>query len=161
MVGGGPYLDELKDRAKECGLEKSVCFTGYVPSKDVLYLYRMSQIFVFPSKTDTQGLVTIESMMTGLPVVAIGELGTVDVMQGDHGGFMVHDDVNEFAEKVTLLLQNPKLRKQKSEESKQWSQQWKISSLTPRLLSCYEKVLAEKKDNKRNKSEEDEKYEKK
>ena len=149
MVGGGPYLDELKELAKSQGLEKSVCFTGYVPSKDVIYLYRMSQVFVFPSKTDTQGLVTIEAMMTGLPVVAIGELGTVDVMQGDHGGFMVADDVELFSEKVVLLLQNQKLRKQKSDEAKQWSQQWKISNLTPRLLECYEKVLAERKNSKK------------
>jgi len=88
-------------------------------------------------------------MMTGLPVVAIGELGTVDVMQGDHGGFMVADDVELFSEKVVLLLQNQKLRKQKSDEAKQWSQQWKISNLTPRLLECYEKVLAERKNSKK------------
>ena len=144
MVGGGPYLDELKELAKEKGLEKSVCFTGYITSKDVIYLYRMAQVFVFPSKTDTQGLVTIEAMMAGLPVVAIGELGTVDVMQGDNGGFMVHDDVNEFSEKVVALLKNPKLRRQKAEEGKVWSQQWKISSLTPRLISCYERILEEK-----------------
>lgn len=141
MVGGGPYLDELKELAKEKGLEKSVCFTGYITSKDVIYLYRMAQVFVFPSKTDTQGLVTIEAMMAGLPVVAIGELGTVDVMQGDNGGFMVHDDVGEFSEKVVALLKNPKLRRQKSEEGKAWSQQWKISALTPRLISCYERIL--------------------
>lgn len=144
MVGGGPYLEELKEKAKELQIEKSVCFTGYVPSKDVIYLYRMSQVFVFPSKTDTQGLVTIESMMAGLPVVAIGELGTVDVMQGNHGGFMVGDDVNEFSQKVIALLKNPKLRKKKSDEGKEWSRQWKISSLTPELIKCYEKVLEEK-----------------
>ena len=144
MVGGGPYLEELKEKAKELQIEKSVCFTGYVPSKDVIYLYRMSQVFVFPSKTDTQGLVTIESMMAGLAVVAIGELGTVDVMQGNHGGFMVGDDVNEFSQKVIALLKNPKLRKKKSDEGKEWSRQWKISSLTPELIKCYEKVLEEK-----------------
>ena len=144
MVGGGPYLEELKEKAKELQIEKSVCFTGYVPSKDVIYLYRMSQVFVFPSKTDTQGLVTIESMMAGLPVVAIGELGTVDVMQGNHGGFMVGDDVNEFSQKVIALLKNPKLRKKKSDEGKEWSRLWKISSLTPELIKCYEKVLEEK-----------------
>ncbi|MBQ8013461.1 MAG: glycosyltransferase [Treponema sp.] len=141
IVGGGPYLDEMKEKTKELGLEKSVCFTGYVPSKDVIYLYRMSQVFVFPSKTDTQGLVTIESMMAGLPVVAIGELGTVDVMQGNHGGFMVGDNVSEFSEKVIELLKNPRLRKQKSDEGKEWSRQWKISSLVPQLVSCYESVL--------------------
>ncbi|MCR4821438.1 MAG: glycosyltransferase [Treponema sp.] len=144
IVGGGPYMEELKEMSVAQGLEKSVCFTGYVPSKDVIYLYRMSQVFVFPSKTDTQGLVTMEAMMAGLPVVAIGELGTVDVMQGDNGGFMVKEDAEEFSQKVLLLLNNPKLRKSKSEEAKKWSQSWLISSLTPKLLECYERVLIEK-----------------
>ena len=84
--------------------------------------------------------VTIEAMMTGLPVVAIGELGTVDVMQGDHGGFMVQDDVSVFAEKVCALLSSAALRKQKSDEAKKWGEQWKISSLTPKLVACYEKA---------------------
>ena len=154
MVGGGPYLDDLKELALQRGLEKSVCFTGYVPSKDVIYLYRMSQVFVFPSKTDTQGLVTIESMLAGLPVVAIGELGTVDVMQGDNGGFMVPDDADVFAEKVLLLMQDQKVHRQKVEEAKVWAQKWKISSLTPQLVKCYERVLAEK--NQKSMDDEDE-----
>ena len=156
LVGGGPYLEELKELAKAQGLEKSVCFTGYVPSKDVMYLYRMAQVFVFPSKTDTQGLVTIEAMMNGIPVVAIGELGTIDVMQGDHGGFMVGDDVAEFSDRVLSLLRDAKLRKQKSDEGKLWSEQWKISSLTPKLLSCYERVIAEKTHTKKDAEENDE-----
>ena len=156
LVGGGPYLEELKELAKAQGLEKSVCFTGYVPSKDVMYLYRMAQVFVFPSKTDTQGLVTIEAMMNGIPVVAIGELGTIDVMQGDHGGFMVGDDVAEFSDRVLSLLCDAKLRKQKSDEGKLWSEQWKISSLTPKLLSCYERVIAEKTHTKKDAEENDE-----
>ena len=152
MVGGGPYLEELKDMAVAQGLEKAVCFPGYVPSKDVIYLYRMAQVFVFPSKTETQGLVTIEAMLAGLPVVALGEMGTVDVMQGDHGGYMVDDDVDAFSQKVLSLLQNPALRKQKALEAKEWGAQWKISALTPRLLHCYERVLAEQ-----NQKKEDEK----
>ena len=141
FVGGGPYLDELKLISEQRKLSKSVAFAGYIPSADLPYFYRQAQVFVFPSKTETQGLVTVEAMLSGLPVVAIGELGTVDVMQGDHGGFMVGDDVGQFSEKVIELLKNQQLRKKKSQEALKWGKKWKISALTPRLEECYERAM--------------------
>ncbi|WP_294429952.1 glycosyltransferase [uncultured Treponema sp.] len=141
FVGGGPYLEELKELAQERGLSKSVAFSGYIPSNDIVYFYKLAQVFVFPSKTETQGLVTVEAMLAGIPVVAIGELGTVDVMQGDHGGFMVEDNPVVFADKVLQLLNNQQLRKQKSQEALKWGEKWKISALTPRLVECYVRAV--------------------
>ena len=141
FVGAGPYLDELKELADARDLSKSVAFAGYIPSSDLPYFYKLAQVFVFPSKTETQGLVTVEAMLSGLPVVAIGEMGTVDVMQGDHGGFMVKDDVAEFSEKVLSLLKNQQLRKKKAQEALEWGKKWKISTLTPKLVECYERAL--------------------
>ena len=80
-------------------------------------------------------------MLSGLPVVAIGEMGTVDVMQGDNGGFMVKDDPYEFAGRVLELLKNRKLHQEKSEEAMEWASKWKISSLTPTLVECYEEAI--------------------
>lgn len=145
FVGSGPYEEELHALAESRGLEKSVACTGYVPSSDMVYFYKIAQVFTFPSKTETQGLVTVEAMLSGLPVVAIGELGTVDVMQGDHGGFMVKDDCEEFSRKVTVLLKDSQLHRQKSEEAVKWAQKWKISNLTPQLVKDYEKALAARK----------------
>lgn len=144
FVGNGPYIEELKEKAAGMNLKDSVFFTGYISGEDLVYFYRMAGVFTFPSKTETQGLVTVEAMLSGLPVVAIGELGTADVMQGDNGGFMVRDDVSEFADRVSELLENPNLRKQKSLEAKNWGAKWKMSALTPKLLDCYKKAAAAK-----------------
>lgn len=146
FVGSGPYVEELQSLAAERGLSDSVVFTGYVPSDELVYFYKIASVFTFPSKTETQGLVTVEAMLAGLPVVAIGILGTVDVMQGDHGGFMVKEDSDEFSEKVLSLLKNEKLRKEKSAEALDWAQKWKISSLTPRLVGCYQKAIEKLKE---------------
>mgnify|MGYP002623548227 FL=1 len=141
FVGGGPYLEELEEEAESRGLSDSVAFAGYIGSDDLVYFYRMASVFVFPSKTETQGLVTVEAMLSGLPVVAIGEMGTVDVMDGDHGGFMVADDLDEFSGRVVELMSNQNLRKQKSKEALSWGAKWKISNLTPTLVKCYEKAV--------------------
>ena len=83
--------------------------------------------------------------MTGLPVVAIGEMGTLDVMQGDNGGFMVSNDVEIFTEKVLALLNDPELHKEKSEEARAWGKKWTLKTLTPQLVSYYEKAIESKK----------------
>ena len=141
MIGGGPFLDELKGMAAARGLSDSVAFAGYIDSSELVYYYKMSSVFVFPSKTETQGLVTVEAMLSGLPVVAIGEMGTADVMEGDNGGFMVGDSVEEFSARAVELLTDSALRKRKSREALEWGGKWRISALAPRLVECYEKAV--------------------
>lgn len=141
IVGGGPELEPLQKRAAELKLSKNICFTGYQNRDDLAYFYKLADVFVFPSVTETQGLVTIEAMMTGLPVVAIGEMGTVDVMQGNNGGFMVKHDVTEFSEKVIELLSNKELHKQKCEEALAWSKKWSLPDLTNTLVEYYEEAI--------------------
>ena len=147
IVGGGPELEPLRERTKEAKLENQIFYTDYIPRENLAFYYNLADIFVFPSLTETQGLVTIEAMMTGLPVIAIGEMGTVDVMQGDNGGFMVPNNLKDFSEKVIMLLEQPELWKEKSEEAKQWSKKWDMSLLTEELISFYNKAIEYKKNN--------------
>lgn len=141
FIGGGPYMDEMKKIISKRKLDDSVALYGYAEFDEVIYFYKLAKIFVFPSKTETQGLVTCEAMLAGLPVVAIGEMGTTDIMQGDNGGFMVKDDVMEFAQKIQLLLENDEVYKNKSEEAIEWALRMEISNLTPKLINCYEKAI--------------------
>ncbi len=145
FIGGGPYLEELKENAKKRNLLEHAVFTGYVDRSDLPYIYSLSTIFTFSSKTETQGLVTIEAMLRGIPVVAIGERGTVDVMQGDNGGFMVSDNLEEFTQRVQELLNDTSLYQKKSQEAIEWGQSWTIEVLTDKLESLYTNFLKDKK----------------
>ena len=145
FVGGGPELEELKAKAKKEKLASDMIFAGYRTREELAYFYNLSDVFVFPSKTETQGLVTLEAMTAGLPVVAIGERGTLDVMRGDNGGYMVKEDVAEFSEKVLLLLKDKELHAQKSKEGKEWAKQWSLDTLTEKLISYYEEAIAIRK----------------
>ncbi len=141
FVGGGPELESLKEKAKTHPHADLICFAGYRDRNILSYFYRMADVFVFPSCTETQGLVTIEAMTASLPVVAIGEMGTLDVMQGDNGGFMVKNDVAEFSARVIDLLTDMELHSQKSKDAKQWSAKWSMDYLTPKLENCYKKAI--------------------
>jgi 1,2-diacylglycerol 3-alpha-glucosyltransferase len=144
LAGGGPKFDEFKKASEEKGLAKNIIQLGYVDRNLLKYWYALADVLVFPSKTETQGLVSMESMICGTPVVAIGAMGTKFVMNGDNGGFMVNDDLYEFSEKVNLLLTDKKLYAKKSAEAKKYSKDWTSKKSALKLLKFYEEVLAGK-----------------
>jgi len=142
FAGDGPARPPLEAAAKRRGLSDSCAFMGYVDYCELPRVYAAADVFVFPSKTETQGLCTIEAMGTGLPVVAIGEMGTLDVMRGDNGGFMVRNDEREFTEAVVSLLRDEGLRKRKSEEAVAWARQYRVGATIERLERLYKVVSA-------------------
>jgi glycosyltransferase involved in cell wall biosynthesis len=142
IVGNGPDLGFFKNEAKQMGVEDSCIFTGYLERSLLSLVYAMSYVFVFPSLTDTQGLVTLEAMFSGIPVVAIGALGTLMVMGGDNGGFMVKDDKSEFTARVLDLLENEELYRKKSEEARRHAMTWSIGEITRKLADIYRETIA-------------------
>jgi 1,2-diacylglycerol 3-alpha-glucosyltransferase len=142
IVGSGPDMDLFKDEAKQCGVEANCVFTGYLDRSQLSLVYAISDVFVFPSLTDTQGLVTLEAMFSGIPVVAIGVLGTLMVMGGDNGGFMVKDDPKEFTDRVLQLLNDKELYKRKSEEARGHAQSWSLGEITKKLLAIYKETIS-------------------
>ena len=144
IAGSGPKIDLFKQLYTERGLDKHIIMLGYVERTIIKYWYALADVLVFPSKTETQGLVTIESMYCSTPVVAIGVMGTTDVMKGDNGGFMVEEDHNKFSGKVKLLLTDKKLYAKKSVEAKKYSMNWTSEKSAADLEKLYEEVLSGK-----------------
>ena len=142
IAGNGPEVPLYREEAAELGIADRCVFTGYLERSDLSLVYAMSDIFVFPSLTETQGLVTIEAMLSGTPVVAIGEMGTIDVMGGDNGGFMVKNDHSEFRDRVLDLLNDPELYARKVEEARVHASDWTIGTMTERLIAIYTETVA-------------------
>ncbi len=76
IIGSGDEKKALERRASDLGLAERVTFTGLVPFEQVSTYLCASDLFVFASITETQGLVTLEAMASGLPVVAVDASGT-------------------------------------------------------------------------------------
>lgn len=85
VVGGGPQLGKLQNKYPD------VTFTGPKFGEDLAAHYRSGDVFVFPSKTDTFGLVMLEAMACGLPVAAYPVTGPLDVLDAGKAGFMNED----------------------------------------------------------------------
>jgi len=80
IVGDGPYRETLQRRYPD------VQFAGHVPHDQLRACYNRGDVFVFPSRTDTFGLVMLEAMACGLPVAAYNVTGPKDVVQDDVTG---------------------------------------------------------------------------
>lgn len=80
VAGGGPALESLRKRYRD------VSFFGMKTHAELADIYRQARVFVFPSRTDTFGLVLVEAMACGLPVAAYPVPGPLDVVGGGAGG---------------------------------------------------------------------------
>ena len=85
IVGDGPYLKELKQKYKK------VTFLGYKFGKELADIYAQHDIFAFPSRTDTFGIVMIEAMCNGLPVAGFDVAGPRDVIENGVTGYYSHN----------------------------------------------------------------------
>jgi 1,2-diacylglycerol 3-alpha-glucosyltransferase len=141
IVGDGPHRAELETVVRERNLAQHVVFAGYVLREKLVDIYARSDVFVFASKTETQGLVIVESLRCGTPVVALGAMGITDVMASNIGGFMVGDDLEEFCKKTMLLLQDRSVHERKSKEAIEHSGEWTIETTGLEMQSIYESVL--------------------
>ncbi len=141
MYGNGPIHGKFLHKVQQAGLEDFVHAPGYLPHDQLRKAYRASRIFVFPSCSETQGLSTVEAMMCGTPVVAIGEMGTKEVMKGDNGGYMVAHEVEAFANAVIRLLSDDRLYESKCAEARAWAEFWQIDKTTRALVEHYKSAL--------------------
>ncbi|MFH1639925.1 MAG: glycosyltransferase [Chloroflexota bacterium] len=136
MAGDGPKRHFLERYAASLGIAPHVIFTGYLKRRDLIDLYKQT-LFVFASKTETQGVVVIEAMMAGAAVVAVGAMGPLDTIIPGKTGILVREDEEEFAEACCCLLQDKDTRQEIGKAAQKWAQTKSSRVSTKRLLEIY------------------------
>ncbi len=142
IAGEGPAREALKRQVADAGLTDNVLFVGYLDRETELRdCYRAADVFVFASRTETQGLVLLESLALGVPVVSTAVLGTKEVLRGAAGAIVVPEDVDEFAAAVTRVLTQPHLRATLAAAGRDFvGARWSSREMARRLLSLYSDV---------------------
>jgi 1,2-diacylglycerol 3-alpha-glucosyltransferase len=141
IAGEGPARKTLQQLAERLGLAEHVCFVGYLERAHALLdCYAAAQAFVFASRTETQGLVLLEAMAQGIPVVSTAELGTRSVLQPASGALVVREDVEEFATAVQRLLNDGELRQSHAQQARAYAQTWSSQAMAQRLAALYREL---------------------
>jgi 1,2-diacylglycerol 3-alpha-glucosyltransferase len=149
IAGEGPARGSLEKDAGELGLGDNVMFIGYLDRHTELNsCYRCADIFIFSSRTETQGLVLLEAMAQGVPVVSTAELGTRDVLKEGQGVWIAKEELADFSEKVIDMLGNAEARLALSVSGREYAHGWSASKQAERLLGFYQAVIASSLRNK-------------
>lgn len=137
IAGDGPVRDELKSM-----MPKAI-FLGYKTGKDLSMIYASSDIFAFPSTTETFGNVTLEAMASGIPPVCVREGGSYGIINdGENGLIAMPHNPESFAEKIIYLLENEEKRKEISNNAYKFSQTQTWDKIIAKLLENYNEVIS-------------------
>jgi glycosyltransferase involved in cell wall biosynthesis len=144
VAGQGPAEKSLHQLAVDLGLDHNIKFIGYLDRNTELNAcYQAADIFVFSSKSETQGLVLLEAMAQGTPVVAIAELGTASILIEGKGALIAPDNIEGFADKVHYLLKYPEDRYELGKAALMYATaNWTAKLQAERMLHFYHHIIS-------------------
>ena len=140
IVGGGPHLQKLQESFDP----SFTTFTGYLSGEELASAFASGDVFVFPSATETLGLVALESFASAVPVVGTNAGGIPFVIDEGKTGHLIPADGSDedWARAVIDLLQDPVRREKMGAAARQEAEKYSWRGSTEALVHAYEKALA-------------------
>lgn len=141
IVGDGPLLKQMTVIQHD-----KITFTGFIEGEELAEVYASSDVFIFPSSTETFGNVVLEAMASGLPVVVAKAGGVQDLVEHGQNGYLCEaKNTDEFIKNTLVLLENDELRLKLAENARQFalSQSWE--QIFNHLLDSFMSIVINKK----------------
>jgi 1,2-diacylglycerol 3-alpha-glucosyltransferase len=138
IAGDGEERASLEELASQLGIRPRVEFTGKVSFDDMPAYLKAADLFCFASVTETQGLVTLEALAAGLPVVAVDASGTRDVVENDREGLLTANDSQALSQALLSVLKDEDLRIRYKQAASDKAGQFSIEKQARELLRVYE-----------------------
>ena len=135
IVGEGPAREKLEE------MMPNAHFTGFLQGDALAVAYASSDVFVFPSVTETFGNVTVEAMAAGLPAICASRGGACDIVQpGDNGLLVEGNDADELAAAMDSLVRDPERRRRMSQAALESSKHYQWENTARRYRDLYFKL---------------------
>ena len=138
----------LKEYVKKENLNEYVKFLGFVEYEKTPKIYQEADIFVTSSKTETEGMSTIEAMSTGLPVIGVKERATPYLVGKDAGFIAPIGNSKKIAEYMERLAKNYKLRIKLGKNASLKTKRYEIKSTNKKIYEAYKKIISDFKKRK-------------
>jgi glycosyltransferase involved in cell wall biosynthesis len=142
MIGEGHQHERLQKRIDELDLGQHFTLVGAIPPDEMATWYRLGDAFLFASKSETQGMVILEAMAAGLPVVAVRSSGIDDVVRQDFNGFKTPEKQDQWSEKIQRLLEDEELRHTMSENALAFAADYSVEQFAGDVREIYALTLA-------------------
>jgi glycosyltransferase involved in cell wall biosynthesis len=142
IIGDGPKKQSLKQESIRRQLGNRVIFMGHVGESEKFRILRMCDLFVSTSQHEGFGLVFLEAMASGLPVICYDSGGQIDFLRDRETGYIVPlNDLHLFTKRCESLILNPELRKKMGRANEQRSEEFHITKCALRYESVFKNVL--------------------
>jgi glycosyltransferase involved in cell wall biosynthesis len=139
VVGDGPYLDEMQSELKDT----PAVFTGYLEGNRLASIYASSDLFVFPSTTDTFGNVVLEAQASGLPVIVTDQGGPQENLIPNETGLVIASNSEKALYKgITKLLKNPEALKVMGKRARHYMESRAFDKAFNKTWRIYEDQLS-------------------
>lgn len=140
ICGSGPMIDHYKHMTRSLGIQKHVNFLGFVESRELPHVYAAADVLCLPSTFETQGIVSIEAMACGKPVVGANYLALKDLIKnGKNGEKFNPGDYTSCANKIERVLNNPDAYRNSAVKT---AAEFSVERATDKLLDTYNLVLS-------------------
>lgn len=147
IAGKGPMTEELKEKAKYLGLENRIIFTGYMDDADKVKFYKIADTAVFPSFYEPFGIVTLEAMAAGCPVVVSDIGGLKEIVEHKINGIkFITGSRDSLKDNIVELLSSDNLRKDITEKAYEaLLEKYTWNKVAEETIKVYKKVQLEAK----------------
>ncbi|MCB8979998.1 MAG: glycosyltransferase family 4 protein [Ardenticatenaceae bacterium] len=145
ILGEGEERAGLEALAEELGVAERVNLIGTIPFDEVPNYLKAADIFCFASVTETQGLVTLEAMATGLPVVAVDATGTRDAVHDGQEGLLTPNEPEPLTAALEKMIEDAEMRQKMAETAVHKAYEFDIQKLAKRLVQVYEEAIEARK----------------
>ncbi|MBI2176570.1 glycosyltransferase [Candidatus Woesearchaeota archaeon] len=138
IVSSGYLLKPLKRSSKKLGLEKHVRFFGNIPDKELVMAYNACDVFVLPSLAELEGMVVLEAMSCGKPVIIADskDSAAADLVEGN-GLLFKPEDYKDLSGKILALLQNERMRRKMADVGYRKSKEYDVTKSVKSLEKIY------------------------
>jgi 1,2-diacylglycerol 3-alpha-glucosyltransferase len=143
ITGHGTAEKELKDLAKELGIENNVKFFGTVDVESHALIYKAADVFAIASTSEMQSLSMMKAMATGLPVIGVNAWALPEYIDEKNGFVLEVGDYQGIAEKIVFIFNNPQQGKLLGQGGLETARKFSPEKIAKRWIEIYEKVLAD------------------
>lgn len=145
LVGSGPEKNHVQDLIHAYSMGNEIHLVGSIDPKEMPKFYLASDLFVFSSKSETQGMVLLEAMAGKCPVVCVRSSGTDDAVVDAFNGFKTPDDVEKWADKITYLLENKSAFMAMQTNAYLYAQKFSMEKMAEKVETFYRQTILTKK----------------
>jgi glycosyltransferase involved in cell wall biosynthesis len=145
IVGGGHLENKLKKLTNRLKLDQHISFLGKISDEDLILAYNACDVFVLPSLAELEGMVVLEAMACGMPIIIANAEQSASVYFVSDNGFLFEPrNVRDLAKKIEILATDKKVREDMGKASLEKSRQYDMNQSVSKLEEVYYSVLSNK-----------------